>query len=484
MNSAVDAKRATETQPATIIEAYNELSQEAFAIWMRLLVATDTQLRQGRKSISSLVGYSEGRSNAILRELKLKGYIRFVRGDLPGIPTQIEIVRKALISGPAKVIRLGKDAKTQSSREKSDENPSMSSLLVRLLASSEITPDVNMLAGVAMPPEQLGIFQFQERENPPREVSHFLENHSKTGDGIPAKKKRKKQKFMGLEGGYAPNQKQTPKNDSAQRNGPPILDLSRMRVSSLKEKSKRSKQNAKRKRDREKRPKQKSIELTNLDRRGKPAFKFECSDSERKSLIATLDRAPSSPLRRALIEKIETQTARLYTRYRRQFNSLFELHDDERKYMRKFGELCIRKCVTVSQALTYWNEHIHYFANRGMKVPTPSFLSSPANIDTVAVTLMVVTGGGKKKYKPGYFREEVTPVHSYDDTSKLHRGLRKGLESAGFETSQYSDRALMSYQSAAMQIAEGYDLFIPKNMRPMVEWAAVNIFSKSGDDEK
>lgn len=91
----------------TIKEAYDELSQEAFAVWMRLLVTLDSELARGRAHLAATLGYSEGRSNAILRELRHKCYIKFVKAARIGQPTTIQIQRRALISGPARIIRLG-----------------------------------------------------------------------------------------------------------------------------------------------------------------------------------------------------------------------------------------------------------------------------------------------------------------------------------------------------------------------------------------
>lgn len=91
--------------PAKISEAYAELTHHGFAVWMRLMVATDDELRAGRRKMARLLGYGDERSNGVLRELKRKGYISFIVND-PGLPTQIVIERRALITSKARFVRL------------------------------------------------------------------------------------------------------------------------------------------------------------------------------------------------------------------------------------------------------------------------------------------------------------------------------------------------------------------------------------------
>ena len=86
--------------PVTIQKAYQELTHEGFAVWLRLMVATDAELRAGRGSLARLLGYSERRSNEVLRELNMKGYVDFdtVGG---GRPTRVIIQRRALVNARA-----------------------------------------------------------------------------------------------------------------------------------------------------------------------------------------------------------------------------------------------------------------------------------------------------------------------------------------------------------------------------------------------
>lgn len=91
--------------PVRIEEAYSELSRNAFAVWMRLVVMEPDQLR-GRYEIARLLGYSPGRSNQVLMELKRKGYISFITHGKPFKPTEIFIERRPLVEARGKFVRV------------------------------------------------------------------------------------------------------------------------------------------------------------------------------------------------------------------------------------------------------------------------------------------------------------------------------------------------------------------------------------------
>lgn len=88
-----------------LIDAYNALSQEAFAVWMRLHVAAEDQLKH-RGKVAQMIGYSEGRSNEILRELRFAGYVSCTPGERPGMPTTVILERRCKIPGKTQFVRL------------------------------------------------------------------------------------------------------------------------------------------------------------------------------------------------------------------------------------------------------------------------------------------------------------------------------------------------------------------------------------------
>lgn len=484
MDSALGLERKGEGHPATIADAYNELSQEAFAVWMRLLVARDSELAKGRGPVADMLGYSEGRSNAILRELKHKEYIEFVKSDRIGEPTLIRILRRALVSGPSRIIRIGGELPTHSSPKMGRIVTHQHTLQIKVSSESEFGHDKKMLADCPKCQKYNGLCEFHSTQKPTREFSHNLEMVTKSGPitahGIPDKNKgKKRKKYVGLYGGYAAEEVCDSKTDLQQQIAGRI-SLSKMQASKHKDTENRKKE---KKTAIRKKSKRKSKDFTKLDKNGRPLVKFDCTDAERREYIAILDRPKSHPLRRRLVSKIEEQAGRLYTRYRREFNPTWEMEDREREYMSRFGILCLKRGITPTQFLDYWRVNIKTFANANLDIIPPNLVASPALVDTVACTASADTNGGKRKWKPTRHREEPVPVHSYDDTSRLDKRLRKGLESAGFNTSAYSDRHLMSIQSAAIHKAKGMDIFVGGAMRPMVDWAAKNIYKRLRNED-
>lgn len=500
---------------ATIPEAYGELSQEAFAVWIRLMIASDDELSRGRGWIAAnLLNYSEPRANTILRELKRKGYVEF-KPD-PGRATTIIIKRRAKIVGRNRFVRLSysihppvqestksgdpepcadghpgicttsevfaQNLNFESEASQDGGNKPRAALGKNSLQSHAATaamgqfchdlksaPDPDFLCKIRNNAESLGKSHFEHHEKPVR----FLHNSKNDAERKVAKKgKKPKQKFVTWDGGLEESRKQP----TTQKSG----GLYREKIREAKEKEKKNRLGAK-----SRRPQlcdeNGDIVWSKLDKVGKPTFSFEMSPGERKQTLKILNLPDKTPRKRQLVQKIEQVTCQMYTRYRRVYNPIFELEDDERKYMRKFGVLCVKKGVTPRQALEYWAEHIKDFANKGMNLPTPGFLSSSNNIDSVAVASMEVTDGGSKKWKPDSFKRERTPVHGFSDTSRLNKGLRPGLTRAGFDVSKYSDRDLMTLQNAAQMVARGRKVFVSANMRDMVDWAAEHVYKESGE---
>lgn len=86
----------TEEGPIDIIDAYQELSKSAFAVWIRLSVSSQEQLGSGRKNLSKILGYSYNRSNAVLYELEKKGFVVYLPGG-PWKKTKFKVIRKPLL---------------------------------------------------------------------------------------------------------------------------------------------------------------------------------------------------------------------------------------------------------------------------------------------------------------------------------------------------------------------------------------------------
>lgn len=89
----------------TINEAFDELSQEAFAFWIRMMTMEDEDF-VGRRTIARKFKVSEGRSNVVLRELKNCGYLRFEPGPRRGTQTQIVLMKRVILVGRDRFIKL------------------------------------------------------------------------------------------------------------------------------------------------------------------------------------------------------------------------------------------------------------------------------------------------------------------------------------------------------------------------------------------
>lgn len=90
--------------PVAIDTAYRELSHHAFAVWIKLMVSSDEELRVGRRALAKFLGYGQHRSNAVLLELKNKGYVSWI--VRPGLPSEVVVMRRAKLPARSRFIRI------------------------------------------------------------------------------------------------------------------------------------------------------------------------------------------------------------------------------------------------------------------------------------------------------------------------------------------------------------------------------------------
>jgi hypothetical protein len=83
----------------TIHEAFEELSTQAFACWVRMHVIEGNKLKKGRAEVAKLLGKSLSQSNAILRELRNCGYIRVNSATKRGNPSEILLEKRCVLVG-------------------------------------------------------------------------------------------------------------------------------------------------------------------------------------------------------------------------------------------------------------------------------------------------------------------------------------------------------------------------------------------------
>lgn len=206
-----------------------------------------------------------------------------------------------------------------------------------------------------------------------------------------------------------------------------------------------------------------------------------------------LDLPAKASRRVELVARLETEFCRLYSRYRQKADrakgrsySNYKVTERERDYAAKAGILCVQKAVTPRQVLEYWHDHIKHFSGKasGMTVPGLAFLSSAANIDTVACSVVPdpKAPGGARVVKAEVLTKPKAG-NSFSDTSGLDVRLRPGLEGAGFKTQPYNDRYLLTVQKNAIAIAAGRDIFIAKGaLRDMSTWAATKLYGRTDEN--
>jgi hypothetical protein len=190
---------------------------------------------------------------------------------------------------------------------------------------------------------------------------------------------------------------------------------------------------------------------------------------------------------KALKKSLTKEFMRLYTRYRKMVlreegkkRPVYGVLKKEEKYATFAAMNCLTKGVTPRQVFEYWHENISNFANCTLVIPSLAFLSSSANIDTVAISLMA-EGGVKKKKK----RKKVTvnTVNPMSDVSKLDKRLRPALMKAGFDLSDKNDKYLIFVQAHAIGVVKGVEEMktTPTATRRMVKWAAENFYNRIKD---
>jgi hypothetical protein len=227
-----------------------------------------------------------------------------------------------------------------------------------------------------------------------------------------------------------------------------------------------------------------------LDKRGLPKVSFDLSDRDRENYLKILNTkkkkftTEGKKIKEKLEKKLSSEFIRLYEKYRRAASielgksTSYVVLEKEKKYALQIVINCLSKEVTPIQVFEYWHEHIKNFANRNMVVPSLPFLSSPVNIDSVAIDLMRL----RYSSKPTREQKENFSLNTLGDVSKLDRGLRSALVASEIFNMSINDDYLVSVQAYAMDLAAGNieACIVPRNLRDMVVWCAENYFKCRG----
>lgn len=252
-------------------------------------------------------------------------------------------------------------------------------------------------------------------------------------------------------------------------------NFSKIDINKLKDKYNQSKEkNKKEKQKRKESSKCKKINWKKLDQEQEPIISFTPDIQQRSEYLKILDSPKNTLSKKRLCNQLSAEFVRIYSSYRKMIQEVngnvrsYMVPTEEKKYAIKAAEWCIRKGVTPRQVIEYWHNNISNFADGRMKVPPLHFLSSPANIETVVCSVLVVGSRQKRKVE----------AHSFSDVEELDPRLRSGLRAAGHAVDKFSDRYLLTIQKTAQSIANGISIFIGGDMRPLVLWAAENLYKK------
>lgn len=85
-------------QPVSLETAFEELSVQAFACWIRIMTIPGWELTLGRNHIADKLSISVRRLSRYLHELSDKGYLRMIKR--PGLPTHLFIVLAPILIAP------------------------------------------------------------------------------------------------------------------------------------------------------------------------------------------------------------------------------------------------------------------------------------------------------------------------------------------------------------------------------------------------
>jgi hypothetical protein len=502
-----------------IPEAYSELTDEAFAFWMRLHHCSDEELKKGRAHLArAVMKKSESRCSGILQELRLKGYIAIHSPGLPR-PSTVTLIKRCKIVGRTKFITLSRllgmdpdpvqtlyampaPVASPLSMESETNHNGVSPI------GADIDSDPHWLLPTRRPacssgggseghaPESTHIRSVSRLTTSPAakgantsatpEAKHRAPTPTKAAPPAALPKKVLGKPMVG-----GSDRLSSPPATSDTKNplDRPSLDLSKMQKS--KEDRSRAKRDAATASAPPRHPDHgKPIDWDKLDKTGAPAISFSPSPAKREVMIRIVNaehrrlRPNERRLRSALISKLRTEFVRIYTRYRRAAlmekgatSCHYEVSREEYKYAEKVAIACIVKGVTPKQVLKYWHDRIKHFANRKMQVPPLTFLSQPAFIDEVSISLMdTPTEEGGSTGEGGHWKPGKRKTMYLGDTSQLHPRLRRDLMAAGFDLSKYNDTDLATIQDYAMDVkgeAVGIKL-VPEALRPMIKWALDN----------
>jgi hypothetical protein len=101
----IAAAQIVESEGYAIDHAWRDLSRNAFAVWIRLMLEPRRSLSLGIKPLARRLAVDHKQLSSYLKELRNKGYLRIIKGAHPS-PASIVIVRRAMLVGLTQFITL------------------------------------------------------------------------------------------------------------------------------------------------------------------------------------------------------------------------------------------------------------------------------------------------------------------------------------------------------------------------------------------
>jgi hypothetical protein len=509
-------KHYDDTQYPTIEQAYSELTYRAFAVWIRLMVATPDQLASGKKELSKVCNYSTSHFYTILNELHNKDYIRHTPAPLYR-PHTIILHKRAMIVGRNHFVRLSNPStpvtisnstldnmnnnnhKIQSQK---DNIPNKISI-TKMVNKSLIQIRKEMLTNgrqkyVECNDEEIPLDEIIDHNSPPlgtpphkiiipNIINNNIASTASQIEAIVSTASQIETKHIARE------QFSTHIKSFPDENNTVMKKIETSLSKKLTEKYREIKNIEGEKRTNRKLNAPSSIDYSKLDLRGDPAISFDPKSKQRDEIMAILSvkthgkgaKKDRLLIKKRVIRKLSSEFARIYRRYRnmiqdvRGLESRFMMPPDSGKYCGKIAVQCIYNGITPRQLLEYWDENIGNFANGIFTTPYPtlSFLSGIFAAEQVAIALYESTSGIVSKWRTGDFKKADTTTHSFFNIKELDHRLKEGLKKAGYDVGvKYDDRYLLTVQKTAMAIANGKNLFVGGELKKMVKWAIKNLY--------
>lgn len=482
------------TQPQSIIEAYSELTPQAFAAWIRLSVAP-TGSCYNRYVTAEILSYSIAQAHNIIRELEALRYITKYRTSTKNNGKGVYILKKPIIEDSSNFVNLkntilsygetpAPTPKTCVSGKKRMTQTKALSLIKETIKKNNDSDGLSKKSGKSI--------KSKKNKNtflPKNEISGqskgYSDSDSSKNPGKQAKsplkfKKKDSPKFKKSAGGKGVKTSKNKDLEKSKKTKNKVLNLSKkdenldpgIVFNSLNLSIFKDKINKRKKEQRDKRIEkrisrrdmsyarsEKQIDWSKLDQKkdsnGNPKVTFSPSAKKREKYIEIFNRTNRSLAKQRLLEKFGQEFARIYCRYRRAIQKekglqpTFAIIEKDKKYTRIIAELCIRKEVTPKRLLNYWHQNIGDFTDSKLTVPPLSFLSSVANIDTVACSDPRELSLQERYHAIPVWRSAYNEMDIYDP--RVRTALKKG----GWNVSGESDYQLLFYQISAFEIAEG-----------------------------